>query len=171
MKSDIYWIPEAYTGRLAIMPRPRAGEWLEDEILSWRTSGVDIVVSLLTPIEISELGLQNELEVCRANSIEYISYPIGDRQVPTSPTTTLALIKEIHTWLKQDKGVAIHCRMGVGRSALAAACVLVSQGMEADDAFEVIRRARGVRVPDTDEQKIWVARLARDLGIQSSQIK
>ncbi len=161
MKSDIYWIPETRTGRLAIMPRPRAGDWLEDEIRSWRASGIDIVVSLLTSIEISEWGLQDELEVCRANSITYISYPIGDRQVPASPTNTIALVKEIHTWLEQDKGVAIHCRMGVGRSVLIAACVLVSQNMETDDAFEAIGRARGISVPDTDEQRIWVAHLVR----------
>lgn len=166
MKADIYWIPEVSTGRLAVMPRPRAGDWLEDEIRSWRASGVDIVVSLLTSIEISELGLQDELEVCRVNSIKYISYPICDRQVPASPTTTIALIKEIHTWLEQDKGVSIHCRMGIGRSALIAACVLVSQNMEADDAFEVIGRARGMRVPDTDEQRIWVAHLVRYLRSQ-----
>ena len=34
-------------GRLAIMARPRAGDWLEDEISGWRAQGVEIVVSLL----------------------------------------------------------------------------------------------------------------------------
>lgn len=34
------------------MARPRAGEWLEDEIAGWRAQSVDIVVSLLEPAEI-----------------------------------------------------------------------------------------------------------------------
>ena len=36
MHTELYWIPGPWLGRLAIMPRPRGGDWLEDEIRSWR---------------------------------------------------------------------------------------------------------------------------------------
>jgi protein-tyrosine phosphatase len=163
MKVDIYWIPEIYNGHLAIMPKPRAGEWLKDELNAWHTGGINMVVSLLTPTEAAKLGLQNEPEICRENQMEYISYPIRDRQVPISPSATIELVKKIRKVLKENQGVAIHCRMGVGRSALIAACVLVSEGIETKTAFEVIGKARGISVPDTEEQERWVEELSKDL--------
>jgi protein-tyrosine phosphatase len=54
------------------------------------------------------------------------------------------------------KTVAVHCRMGIGRSALIAACLLKSQGIGVDEAFAMISRARGFSVPDTEEQREWV---------------
>jgi hypothetical protein len=43
MRTELYWIERPWRGRLAIMPRPRGGDWLDDEIQSWRRSGVDVV--------------------------------------------------------------------------------------------------------------------------------
>ncbi len=163
MKTEIYWIPELCFGRLAVMARPRAGDWLEDEIKSWRVSGINTVVSLLTPSEIRELGLEDEPKVCQNSQIEYISYPICDRQVPASPTATIAIVREICIKLKLGKGVGIHCRMGIGRSALIATCVLVNQGITANHAYEIIGKARGIEVPDTEEQRNWVEFLAKNL--------
>ncbi|MEW5987877.1 MAG: dual specificity protein phosphatase family protein [Chloroflexota bacterium] len=163
MKVDIYWIREVHDGRLAIMPRPRAGEWLEDELKAWRNGGIDVVVSLLTPGEIAELELRDEPKICQDNRMEYISYPIHDRQVPISQAATMQLIEMIQKRLKQGKGVAIHCRMGVGRSALIAACVMVSQGFELSASFEAIGKARGIQVPDTDEQKRWAEVYSKNL--------
>jgi protein-tyrosine phosphatase len=156
MKPDLYWIPNIPYGRLAIMPRPRSGDWLEDEIKAWKNAGIDMVVSLLTALEVMELGLQNESELCVALGIHYIVYPIPDRQVPTSMPSALALIKDIDAQLKAGKAVAIHCRAGIGRSSLLAACTLGTQGLAPHVAFGMISKARGVQVPDTDEQRHWV---------------
>jgi len=40
-----------WPGRLGIAARPRGGDWLIDELRSWRKAGVHVVVSLLTPDE------------------------------------------------------------------------------------------------------------------------
>lgn len=53
--------------------------------------------------------------------------------------------------------------MGIGRSALVSAAVLVSQGLSVETAFEAVGRARGVQVPDTDEQKTYVADISQKL--------
>ncbi|MCL5995429.1 MAG: dual specificity protein phosphatase family protein [Chloroflexi bacterium] len=163
MAAEIYWIPEAHAGRLAVMPRPRAGDWLEDEIKTLRVAGVDAIVSLLTPVEAAELGLADEPRLCQNRHIEFISFPIADMQVPASPAATIKLVRRICTLLQQGKGVAIHCRAGIGRSGLLAACVLVSQGLEVADAFAAISMARGTAVPETEEQRAWVAGVARVL--------
>ncbi len=156
MRADVYWIPETQFGRLALMSRPRSGDWLEDEIKAWRKEQIDLVVSLLTSKEIFELELQAEQEICNSNQIDFISFPICDREVPSSTIATINLVEQIQTLLVKELGVGIHCRMGVGRSALISACVLKRQGFTTEEAYSFIQKARGIKVPDTDEQVAWV---------------
>jgi hypothetical protein len=44
---------------------------------------------------------------------------------------------------------------GIGRSSLLAAAVLVEDGVDPDEAWDLIS-ARGYAVPDTEEQRIWL---------------
>jgi hypothetical protein len=76
MQVKIYWISDIESGRLSIMPRPRGGDWLEDEIRSLKISGVDAVVSLLERDEITELDIAAEKSLCEAHGISYLSFPI-----------------------------------------------------------------------------------------------
>ncbi len=64
MKTDLYWVETGSTGRLATMARPRAGDWLEDEMRGLRAMHVDVIVSLLTDDEVSELALGAEAQAC-----------------------------------------------------------------------------------------------------------
>src|SRR5262249_15347614 len=154
--SRLHWIELRAAGRVAIMARPRAGDWLEGEVNAWKSLGVGIVVSLLEPEEISELDLQHEAELCRSNEIDFISFPIRDRDVPSSRLDVLRLASTLIASVRDGRSVAIHCRAGIGRSSLIAACVLICSGIDADDAFARIKDARGLSVPDTDEQRDWV---------------
>ncbi len=61
MDKEVFWITGPWPGRLAIALRPRGGDWLSDEIRSWRDMGLNVVVSLLTPNEILELELDQEM--------------------------------------------------------------------------------------------------------------
>jgi protein-tyrosine phosphatase len=161
MKPHLYWIPGMPYGRLAIMPRPRGGDWLEDELKAWKTAGVDVVLSLLTPSEERDLDLQNERQICSEIGLSYISYPIPDRQIPGAMTSAVALIRETDSLLKDGNSIVIHCRMGIGRSAMIAACLLGLHSLNPAKAFETIAQIRGVQVPDTDEQRQWVSRLLK----------
>jgi len=145
------------------MPRPRGGDWLEDEIRSLKTSGVDAVVSLLESEEITELDIVEEKFLCEANGISYLSFPICDRNIPLSKRDASDFARMLMNLLKEGRSVVIHCRQGVGRSALIAACVLVLSGVSVDKAFELIENARGCSVPDTEEQRRWVLEFAEGL--------
>jgi protein-tyrosine phosphatase len=165
MRAEIFWIGGQLEGRLAVLPRPRGGDWLEDEVRSLRESGVDILVSLLTREEVEELGLAHEAECCAAGEIDFISFPIDDRGVPRSGSDVFGLVRRLAAAVLGGKDVAIHCRQGVGRSALVAACVLAALGERPEMALERIARARGCPVPDTAEQRAWVVQFAqRHLG-------
>ncbi len=151
--SRLHWIE--MPGRLAIMARPRAGDWLEMDVAGWKTSGVDLIVSLLECEEVSELALQREAELCRASGIEFVSFPISDRGVPDLLPTS-ALARSIADGIAKGRSIAIHCRAGIGRSSIVAACVIICLGIEAVEALTMIRAARGVIVPDSEEQRDWI---------------
>lgn len=158
MHSTLYWIDAPGPLRLAIMARPRAGDWLEDEIAHWRASGVGIVVSLLEREEVEDLGLQREAPLCAENGIEFRSFPIPDRGLPDDAGEALRFVAEV---ARAGKPVAIHCRAGIGRSSLMAAAMLIGGGMNPAAAMSAIGAARGVPIPDTDAQRDWVLALGR----------
>lgn len=163
MRTDLYWIEGPWNGRLAIMPRPRGGDWLEEEIKGWRAAGLDVVVSTLTSDENAELDLHEEVAACTAMGITFIPFPIEDRSVPDSMPAATELVQRLESTLMTGGNVAIHCRQGVGRSALLASSVLVATGISPKTAFERVEKARGCGVPDTPEQREWVNRFARTL--------
>ncbi len=160
MYSSIYWI-DCLPARLGIMARPRSGDWLENEINGWMTNGIGLVVSLLEPAEIAELALEDEPRLCAESALDFFSFPIPDRGVPDSYDRAAEFISSINSRLNNAITVAIHCRAGIGRSALFAACLLVSRGMDPAAAFSKISEARGLKVPDTEDQRRWVEAFAR----------
>ena len=155
-----YWIAGPWPGRLAIVPRPRGGDWLEEEVHSWQEAGLEVVVSLLTPDENTELELDQEGLLCRARGIQFYAYPIQDRGVPTSRKATTDLVQNLEEALEEGKSVAVHCRQGIGRSSLITALLLVSAGIDPEAALAQIRQARGCAVPDTLEQSRWIKSFA-----------
>jgi protein-tyrosine phosphatase len=163
MRTALYWIPGLDAGRIAIMPRPRGGDWLEDEVRSWRNAGVDVVLSLLTDDEVADLDLAEEATWCRAHEIEYLSFPIVDRGVSFLGKDVKDLVSGLGRRLAEGKSIAIHCRQGIGRAALIAICVLVATGLESGAAIERVSAARGCLVPETAEQKRWIAEFAKEL--------
>ena len=168
--SRLYWINLRAAGRIAIMARPHAGDWLASEIDAWKHLGIDVVVSLLEQEEISELALQDEAALCRAHGIDFISCPIPDRGVPESGPKILRLARSLVASVQDGRSVAIHCRAGIGRSSLMAACLMICCGVGAEDVFELIRESRGLSVPDTDAQRDWVldfSRSCRDEALRS----
>jgi protein-tyrosine phosphatase len=166
MRTKLYRIEGPWSGRLAITPRPRGGDWLDDEVQLWRQAGLEIVVSLLTQDEVAEFGLSEEEVLCRNSGVRLISFPVPDRGTPGSREEFLDLARELMCALDEGKSIAVHCRQGVGRSALLAASLLVAAGEEAESAFRKISEARGCAVPDTDEQKEWVKSFVSELSFR-----
>ena len=157
MKPDFYKIEGPLDGTLVILARPRGDEWLRDEIKSWVDAEIDAVVSLLTSSEIGELGLKDEAMIANELGIHFINYPIPDYDVPVSSSTFRRLVDELSYLLSTGKSIGIHCRQSVGRSSLLAASLLTRFNVTVDEGFRKIREARGISVPDTAEQRQWVA--------------
>ncbi len=160
MRAELHVIALDGLGKLSVIARPRGGDWLRDEIQAWREAGVDVIVSLLTPAEQLELELVEEATRCELQGLIFISCPILDHGVPRHVNEVESLIEALAQYLTQGKHVAVHCRMGIGRSAMMAAATLVALGETAERALAMVQAARGCRVPDTLEQQQWVEQFA-----------
>lgn len=154
-----FWIDTSAKLKLAIAPRPRGGDWLESEIGLLKRDGVDTLVSLLTFEESRELGLEQEAPACAAAGILFHNFAIPDRGLPESVSGYLSFARSIQSEAASGRAVAAHCRACIGRSSVLLATLMRLEGFSAEEAFVRISRARGMRVPDTEEQAAWVARL------------
>lgn len=137
------------------MPRPRGNDWLEDEIKGLKNLGYSLVVSFLEKSEEIELELTEEKNLCQKNDIEFISFPITDRSV-SDDNDFLNLVSTLYHKITQGKKAVLHCRAGIGRSGITATGILIKHGYSGDEAFKIVSEARGIQVPDTDEQKLWI---------------
>ena len=162
----IYSIEGPWKGQLAIVPRPRGEDWLEDEVQAWREGGLDAIVSLLTASEARELSLGDEGPLAQAHGVRFLQFPIPDYSVPSSFDATLAFVEKLDEALTRGENIGIHCRQGIGRSSLIAAAVLVLRGTDPAEAFQQVAAARGRPVPDTPEQREWITNFARCLTRQ-----
>jgi protein-tyrosine phosphatase len=138
------------------MARPRAGDWLEDEMRGLRTVGMNIIVSLLTDEEVAELELGEEPVACETAGLTFRRFPIRDREVPLIDAALSSLVRELRDEISSGKSVAIHCRMGIGRASLIASAVLSALGVEPSEALLRLTNARGLAIPDTEEQRRWI---------------
>lgn len=126
-------------------------------MFGWKALGVDTVVSLLEASEQNELDLDREGDIARRYNLNFISFPIPDRDVPSTFADSTALLEGLKSQLQSGKSVTIHCRQGVGRAGTIAASVLASMNIDPELAIRIVSGARGVPVPETPEQHQWIS--------------
>jgi len=120
----------------------------------------DVLVSLLEPDEYEALGIAGLADAAEETGISVLQLPIPDVSVPASMERCRATVAEMVTALAADKTVIVHCRGGLGRSGLVAACCLTACGAEPDVAIRCVREARPGAV-ETKAQERFVARFAK----------
>jgi protein-tyrosine phosphatase len=121
------------------------------------------VVSALTPAEIADFGLLEEARLVEGAGLMYLSFPMPDRGIPEDHRQALSLLHRLEELLAAGKNVGVHCRQGIGRSALLAGGLLVLGGVKPEAAIERVNQSRGVPVPETPEQRRWIASVANEL--------
>ena len=171
MFTELYWIDGPWPGRLAISARPRGGDWLEEEIRAWRAAGVDTVVSLLMPVEMDDLGLQREAEVCRKNGVEFLSFPIVDRSIPTLDSNAVDLFEQIEagafSWEESKRTLPPgNWTLGAGSGQLIGGERDIPSG-----CHRAIGKARRATVPETPEQRAWIDAFAATLSPAGQRLR
>ncbi len=164
MRTKLYSVTASAGGRISIMARPRGGDWIHDEMAAASEAGVDVIVSALIPDEIRELALTAEEQAAIEAGIAFRALPIPDRGTPTTVDGSAKLLVELAALVRRGQHIAVHCRMGIGRSSMIAATVLGLLGEDVDDAFGRLQIARGTPIPDTEEQRDWAKQAVAAIG-------
>jgi protein-tyrosine phosphatase len=123
---------------------------------NWSRAGIRTVLSLLTPEEEEDLDLGAEKAEAESRGMDFLAFPIPDRQVPYSEAAMTSTVEALHAALSAGKDVVVHCRQGVGRAGLVSACLLVFKGLSAEDAVARLGAARRAPIPETPEQRRWI---------------
>ncbi len=153
---EVRWIDAGPATRLAVVLRPRGGDWLRNDLQLFRESGVETLVSLLEPEEAAWLGLAEEREMAGEVGLEFLSHPIRDTRVPPDAAAFRQFVDGLANRLKMGEKIGVHCRGSIGRATVTAACTLAHLGWKPAGALAAIERARRCPVPDTEEQREWI---------------
>lgn len=157
-----YWV---VPGRLLVGEHPGSQSRAEamDRLRRFLVSGVTCFVDLTEPDELPSYEPLLPYAAPDGRRIEYFREPIRDHDVPAGPETVSRAIELIDGALESGHVVYLHCRAGIGRSALVAGCWIASRGA-GTDALEQLqfvwrqseRARRWPAVPETDEQAEFV---------------
>jgi protein-tyrosine phosphatase len=164
MRSTLYVIETGEAGQLATMAHPKGGGWLDDEMTGLREAGVEVLVSALMPDEYALLDLSDEPAAARAAGLEFLQFPVLDADVPEGTDTARDLTARLAEDVRAGRFVVAHCRAGIGRCSMLAGATLIRLGNTPDEAWQRVRAARGLPVPDNARQEEWLYRFAADLG-------
>jgi protein-tyrosine phosphatase len=155
--STIWWVKTNTPGKLGLVPRPRGGDWLADDVAAWRRAGITTVVSMLMPEEEAELDLQGERAACLAAGLDFISVATSDRGTPDLTHELRGLVTKLsQNMYNGTDNIVVHCRQSVGRAALMVALIMARFGGAPGATITAIGYARGRDVPDTEEQRVWL---------------
>ena len=102
----------------------------------------DTIVTLIEDFEFSMLNTPDLREKIVECGIDSIHYPIVDMNAPSDPMTFCDLIDDLLLRLEQGENIVIHCRGGLGRTGLLAACLLCANNFSVKDAIALVRARR-----------------------------
>ena len=95
--------------------------------------------------------------------MEFQPLPITDMAVPVNMPAFLQTLGEIAARVRAGEHVAVHCYASIGRSGIISSLLLAHCGWEIGEALDQLSAVRGLRVPETEEQRAWVRRAAEQI--------
>lgn len=160
---DCYWL---VPGRLLVGAHPGARSRAQamDRLRRFLESGVTCFIDLTEPDETPSYEALLPFATPGGRRIEYLREPIVDHGVPAGRETMARILAMLDGALASDHIVYLHCRAGIGRSAMAAACWLAGRAGDTGralaqlaDAWPQAAQSRfWPRVPETEQQRRFV---------------
>ena len=104
---------------------------------------IDVIVSLLQDVEYENLGIPHFFEEAGKLPVEVLRLPVADGAVPEEKKEVLTLITKINDRLNEGKNVLIHCKQGLDRTGIIAACLLIyRRGISPEEVIKLVQDAR-----------------------------
>ena len=160
---ESYWV---VPGRLLVGAHPgsRSRAQAMDRLRRFLEAGITCFVDLTEPSETAPYEHLLPFETPTGRRIEYLREPIVDHGVPASRDTMDRILVMLDGALATGHVVYLHCRAGIGRSALAAGCWLAERSGSGEQALRELgdlwQQAAQSRhypvVPETPDQADFV---------------
>ncbi|HET7203494.1 MAG TPA: ADP-ribosylglycohydrolase family protein, partial [Steroidobacteraceae bacterium] len=160
---ETYWV---VPGRLLVGAHPgsRSRAQAMDRLRRFLEAGVTCFIDLTEPEETAAYEALLPFETPLGRRVEYLREPIVDHGVPAGRETMARIVAMLDAALESGHTVYLHCRAGIGRSAMAAGCWLAEQSGSGERALGELAEAWSQaaqsrywpRVPETDEQLQFV---------------
>ncbi len=156
-----YWV---VPGRLLVGEHPgsRSRAQSMERLRRFLEAGITCFIDLTEPDELPAYEMLLPFETPSGRRVEYLREPIPDHGVPADRETMDRILAMLDGALETGHCVYLHCRAGIGRSAMAAGCWLAERnpgGGEAalDGTRRLLaavpcNRGCGSSVPETSEQ-------------------
>ena len=162
----VYFLPRdvaPFPGRIGMTfapgkyhPGGATGHWERDLSIDARDLAekhqAHVLVSLIEDKELRELRIEGLVAACEARHIRVLRRPFPDMGVP-SPELAKTTVTEILEAAGRGENVVIHCKGGLGRTGLIAACALVAAGVGPARAMLVVRATRDKAIENHAQEK------------------
>lgn len=127
---------------------------------------ITTVACLLNTAELSCFRLRNYTATVVSSGLDLLVFPIVEMAPPDSVALTREFVHTIVDKLGKGENVAVHCRGGVGRAGVIAACVLLELGLATSGrgAIEQVRRLRCRQAIESYRQEKFVVQFAKSIG-------
>jgi len=166
-----YWV---VPGRLLVGEHPASRSRADsmDRLRRFLLAGVTCFVDLTEPTELPAYEPLLPLTTPEGRRIEYMREPIRDHDVPPDDERMSQVVETVDAALEAGHVVYLHCRAGIGRSAMVAACWLASRAGGGRDPLprlqehwqESSRSRDWPTVPETREQAAFVRSWSAQFG-------
>ena len=128
--------------------------------------GTDVLVSVMEEHEYREYEISALYETDEVEGIDILRFAIQDMGIPDEAESEQyqVFIEDVVDHLLHEKNVVVHCRGGLGRTGMVAACVLVAlRRHSANEAVDAVREARSGTI-QTNKQEEFVGRFEESWG-------
>ena len=159
-----YWV---VPGRFLVGEHPgsRSRARSMDRLRRFLEAGITCFIDLTEPDESPAYDRHLPFETSSGRRIDYLRQPIPDHGVPADRVTMDRILALLDDALESGHCVYLHCRAGIGRSAMVAGCWLAERNpgggeaalTELGDYWQQCRQSRSwPQVPETSEQEEFV---------------
>mmetsp|Transcript_104 Transcript_104/g.325 ORF Transcript_104/g.325 Transcript_104/m.325 type:complete len:292 (-) Transcript_104:172-1047(-) len=125
---------------------------LDEDLGTLAAAGITIVVNLLNEPELRLLKISNYDAAATRHGLTLLHFPIIEGSGPPSLADTRRFVEDLTERRRHGETIVMHCRGGVGRAGLMAACMLL-QGGFCRSPTAAIRWVRKRRCPEAVETR------------------
>lgn len=115
---------------------------LQTDLQAIQHAGADLLVNLMEPHEMRAWQMHNYHAEAARLGLSVTHSPIRDVNTPDNLSTFSALVQDLYARVQRGETIVVHCLGGLGRSGTLAACLLVKDGLNAQDAMQLVKKCR-----------------------------